>query len=190
MARTVVRHRSVNSALKWALTAFVVIGLILDIGLIGYGSYAQEREKNHTAWEHEVSSVSAEVQTTRATANEIISRDPKNLEDWQENMRQLLLALDACDGKLDQFHRSLERGDQGNLFASEDERHQTRILEQVTELRKQQNAKLREEANLVTSYDPRMSDYGDFRSKLRLLDSDVSGLDQKASEMLAGIGIK
>jgi uncharacterized RDD family membrane protein YckC len=187
---TVVRHRSVNSSLKWALTSFVVIGLILDVGLIAYGTQAEEREKNHAAWEQEISSISAEVQTARTTANQIISRDPKNLEDWQENMRQLLPALDVYDRKLDQFHRSLQRGDQENLFASDDERHQTLVLEQVTDLRKQQNAKLREEADLVTSYDPRMSDYGDFQSKLRLLDSDVSGLDHKASEMLAGIGIK
>lgn len=187
---TVVKHRDVNSSLKWALTAFVAIGFVLDIGLIAYGSQVKDREKNHAAWEHEISTISVELQAARTTENEIISRDPKDLQDWQANMRQLLPALGAYDTKLDEFHRCLQRGDQENLFASDDERRQTRILDQVTELRKQQNAILRHEADLVLNYYPRMSGHRDLQSQLRLLDSDISSLDHKASEMLADIGIK
>ena len=60
----------------------------------------------------------------------------------------------------------------------------------VLELRKKQIAKQREEARMVIDFNSSGTPFRDLQSSLRLLDSDIGGIDKTASEMLAEIGIK
>lgn len=190
MAGTVVRVRKVNRTLRKALLAFVTIAFVVDAGLVVYGIQEDERHKMHEAWDKELTSEASDVQAARSRADHIINREPGNLRDWQGNMSQLVPALDDYDRQLETYKQTLLRGEQQNLFDSSAERHQTQVLLQVFEYRKQQSAKQRQEANLILSYDPTVSSFTDLRSSLRLLDSDIGALDQKASELLAQIGIK
>ena len=190
MAGTVVRVRKVNRTLRKALLAFVTIAFVVDAGLVVYGIQEDERHKMHEAWDKELTSEASDVQAARSRADHIINREPGNLRDWQGSMSQLVPALDDYDRQLETYKQTLLRGEQQNLFDSSAERHQTQVLLQVFEYRKQQSAKQRQEANLILSYDPTVSSFTDLRSSLRLLDSDIGALDQKASELLAQIGIK
>jgi hypothetical protein len=144
----------------------------------------------HDAWDKELTSEASDVQAARSRADHIINREPGNLRDWQRNMSELVPALDDYDRVLETYKQILLRGEQQSLFDSSAERHQTQVLLQVFEYRKQQSAKQRQEANLILSYDPTVSSFTDLRSSLRLIDSDIGALDQKASELLAQIGIK
>jgi uncharacterized RDD family membrane protein YckC len=190
LGRTVVRHRPVNTALKRALSAFAVIALFLDIGFSIYGNWSEERSKHHATWESEVARTSENVQTAREAANEIIGREPGSLQEWQTNMNQLLPALDRYDQSIELMKDSLQRGGRDDLFESEVERHQTQVLLDVLELRKKQIAKQREEARMVIDFNSSGTPFRDLQSSLRLLDSDIGGIDKTASEMLAEIGIK
>jgi hypothetical protein len=109
--------------------------------------------------------------------------------DFHPEFQQIAL-LNTTNRQLETYKQTLLRGEQQNLFDSSAERHQTQVLLQVFEYRKQQSAKQRQEANLILSYDPTVSSFTDLRSSLRLLDSDIGALDQKASELLTQIGIK
>ena len=190
LGKTVVRHRPVNTALKRALSAFAVIALFLDIGFWIYGNWSEERSKLHATWESEVARTSENVQTAREAANEIIGREPGSLQEWQTNMNQLLPALDVYDQNIEQMKDSLQRGERDDLFESEVERHQALVLLDVLELRKKQIAKQREEARMVIDFDSSRTPFSDLQSSLRLLDSDIGGIDKTASERLAEIGIK
>jgi hypothetical protein len=130
------------------------------------------------------------VQTAREAANEIIGREPGSLQEWQTNMNQLLPALDRYDQSIELMKDSLQRGGRDDLFESEVERHQTQVLLDVLELRKKQIAKQREEARMVIDFNSSGTPFRDLQSSLRLLDSDIGGIDKTASEMLAEIGIK
>lgn len=187
---TVVRSRAFNPILQRILTSFVVLTLISDVGLTIYGLEVQDRQKHHSEWQHQLSTISSDIGVSREAANELISRKPKDLGEWQADMRQLLPVLEQYDAKLDAYRAALTKGQQDSLIMTEGERSRNLLLDQVANLRKQQNAKLREEANAVTDYDPRISDFNTLQAKLRSLDNDVSDLDHKASEMLATIGIK
>ena len=190
VAGTVVRVRKVNRTLRKALLAFVVIAFVVDAGLVVYGIQQEERQKLHEAWNKELSSAGSSVQSARSRADSIINREPGTLRDWQANMSELLSALDDYDQQLETYKQTLVRGEQQNLFDSTSERYQSQILLQVSDYRKQQSAKQRQEANLILSYDPSTSSFTELQSSLRLLDSDIAALDRKASESLAQIGIK
>lgn len=187
---TVVRSRAFNPVLQRILTSFVVLILISEVGLTIYGLDVQERQKHHSEWQHQLSTISSDIGVSREAENELISREPKSLGEWRDNMRQLLPVLEQYDAKLDAYRAALTRGQQESLIMTEKERSRNLLLNQVANLRKQQNAKLREEANAVADYDPRISDFNTLQARLRSLDNDVSDLDHKASEKLATIGIK
>ena len=190
VAGTVVKVRDVNRTLRRAFIAFVMVGFLVDVGLILYGVQVEEHQKNHAAWEKEVSAASTAVQNARSNTNSIISREPAKFHEWQSNMKELLPGLDNYDQRLDSWEQLLKRGERDNLFDSDSELHQLRILVQVIDLRKEQSVKQRQEAKLILDYDSSISTLGDLQSELRILDSDLAALDQKAADLLAEIGVK
>jgi uncharacterized RDD family membrane protein YckC len=190
VAGTVVQVRDVNRTLRRAFIAFVMVGFLVDVGVILYGVEVDEHKKNHAAWEKDVSAASTAVQNARSNTNSIISREPATFHEWQSNMRELLPGLDNYDQQLNSYKELFQRGERDALFDSDAELHQIRVLIQVLDLRKQQSAKQRQEAKLVLNYDPSSSTSGNLQSEIRILDSDIGALDQKAADLLAEIGIK
>ena len=190
VAGTVVQVRKVNRTLRRAFIAFVIVGVVVDAGLVIYGLQVEERQKNHDTWEKALSAKGTTVQTARSSTNRIIALEPANLDEWKSNMRELLPALDNYDQHVDNYKELLQRGERDDLFDSDAELHQIRVLVLVLNLRKQQSVKQRQEAKLILNYDPSISTSGDLQSELRILDSDIGALDQKAADLLAEIGIK
>ena len=105
-------------------------------------------------------------------------------------MNELLVTLDDYDQKLQRYREAIQRGDRENLTTSDEGRNEIRVLLQVADLRKQQSDKQRHEAMLILDFRPNVSTMIDLQSELRMIDSDVSGLDHQASQLLSGIGIK
>jgi uncharacterized RDD family membrane protein YckC len=190
VAGTVVKVRDVNRTLRRAFIAFIVVGFLVDVGAILYGVKVDEHQKNHVAWEKEISAASTDVQNARSNTNSIISRDPANLHEWQSNMKELLPGLNNYDERLDRWEQLLKRGERDNLFDSDSELYQLRILVQVIDLRREQSAKQRQEANLVINYDASVSTWNQLKSELGILDSDLAALNQKAADLLAEIKVK
>jgi len=63
-------------------------------------------------------------------------------------------------------------------------------LKQVYELRKDQAAKYRQRADLIINCEWKESSLVGLGSDLKLLDSDIEGLEDQASQLLGEIGIK
>jgi len=84
----------------------------------------------------------------------------------------------------------LQKGISENLAASEAERKQLVALRRVYDLRRQQAEKMRQETNLIINCPPTQSSYASLKNDLKLLDSDIAGLDHQASQLLAEANIK
>jgi hypothetical protein len=190
MANTVVRVRSTNPVLRRALTAFLFVALIADVAGTVWGYYVQDRTNRYTALVKEEENLSTQISNARGKANQVMTRQPKNLEEWQADMRDLLAYLDQYDHHIDSIQTVYDRALNEGLTASQAEKNRIGVLQRVFQLRKQQSMKQREEANLVLQFDSAFGDSSALLSRLKLLDSDVSGLEHQASQMLAESGIK
>ena len=190
IADTVVRYRPANKSLKRALQAFAVIALLLDVVLMFYGNWSQDRAKRHQEWEDEITRASTSVQSARQSIDEILGRQSADLLHLQSDMTELEPALNTYDERLDSIKETLRRGQRDNLFESDAERHQVAVMFEVFDLRKKAVAKQRQEADLVIAFNPSTGKSSDLQSDLRLLDSDIEGLNQKASQKMAEIGLK
>lgn len=190
ISHTVVVQRNVNSTVKRAFSAFAALAIFTVIGAFIYGDWSEQRSKQHAAWEAEISNYSSEVQQTRRTADDLITVQPQNVNDWKAAMVRLVPALDSYESSVDSLDSSLLRGEQDNLFQSDTERHQTEVLLDVLKLRKQQSAKQREEANMVIQFDPAADNIKDLQSNLRALDSDIEAIDREASQKLSQAGMQ
>jgi hypothetical protein len=190
IASTVVRARPTQQTLKRALTAFVLVALALDAGLLAWGEHVDERNKTRQTLIQETDSVGSKIQAELDSSNQLMKQNPATIYAWQANMREELALLDSYDADVRQMERLLRSFINGNLANSDSERQQYTALLKVYALREQQSEKLREEANLVLRYDPASRNPGDLSSRLRLLDSDIAGLDYQASELLREVGVK
>lgn len=190
MANTVVRVRSTNPVLRRALTAFLFVALIADVAGTAWGYYVQDRTNRYTALVKEEENLSTQISNARGKANQVLTQQPKNLEEWQADMRELLAYLDQYDHHIDSIQTVYDRALNEGLTASEAEKNRIRVLQRVFQLRKQQSMKQREEANLVLQFDSAFDDSSALSSRLKLLDSDISALEHQASQMLAESGIR
>jgi hypothetical protein len=191
IADTVVLRRSVSRKSRKVLSAFVALAFCADIGLVGLGLWVQDRQKRHDEWDKEVTSLSSQVVTARQAANDISSRsrNANDLREWQADMIEMIAALDNYDRLVDQYSQAAQRGIDENI-ASGDERHQMQVLLEVMNLRKQESAKERQEANLVVAFDPNRSNVADLKSELDLIDRDALVLESNAAAKMAEIGLK
>lgn len=190
MADTVVCIRKTDRSLRRALTAFVLVSLVFDVGLTAWGYQVQERSKAYKALSQETESLYTKIGATRGALNKIVARQPSGMDGFQANMRELLPYLDQYDQQVDRLQSLYQRSLTEDLLPSDAERNQIRVLQRVFRLRKQQIQKQREEANLVLQFDPAVDDSSGLVSHLKLLDSDIAGLEHQASQTLTEIGAK
>jgi hypothetical protein len=195
MAHTVVTVRPTNRVLVRALTAFILVALVLDVGLTGYGLYKQDRDKRYAALQKELETGSDAVVTARKVVHDKIDSVPAintsaDFAAWQDTMKSLKNDLDVWEAGIDHEQELLQKGISEDLVASDEERTQLVALRQVYDIRKQQAEKMRQEADLVIRCQPTASAYAGLRNDLKLLDSDIAGLDDRASKLLAGANIQ
>jgi uncharacterized RDD family membrane protein YckC len=195
IAHTVVTTRPTNRVLVRALTAFVFVALVLDVGLVGYGYYKEDRDKQYAAFTKEIGTAVEGFEAARSTVNQKVEQTkpvgnyPEFLL-WQGRMRSLSTDLDQYESQIQRVQGLLQRGITENLAASEAERAQYATLRKVYDLRKDQAEKLRQEANLVVNCDGTAASMTSLRSDLVLLDSDIEGLERRASDLLGQSGLK
>ncbi len=195
MAGTVVTVRPTNRVLARAFAAFVLVAFVLDVGAIGYGYYKEDRDKRYAALEQQMDAAGNAVIVARKDVDSRLNSVPTvntwtDFAAWQEAMTSLKNDLDVYENRIDHIQELIQSALSENLAASEAERKQLVTLHQVYELRKQQAGKLRQEANLVVSCEPTQNAYAGLRNDLALLDSDINGLETKASQLLAEINAK
>ncbi len=191
MAGTVVvRNRPTHLGLKRALTAFVVVAFFADVGLVAWGLYYEDRTKRYQGLQKEMESAATQIESAREAVNQAMTAQAKDLETLRVNMRRALVEIDRYDQHLMRMKSLIDGALSANLSASGAERQQLEILQKVYPLRIEQSKKVREEANLILSYDPYLSDWNNLQSRLWLMDSDIAGLEHQASQLLAQIGKK
>jgi len=195
IAGTIVTTRPTNRVLTRGLTAFALVALVLDVGIVGYGFYKEDRDKQYAAYQKEIQSVTTEVIASRDPVSQKIA-DTKPVNSlsefllWQDQMKLLKKDLDRYENQIDRMQSVLQRGVSENLAASETERIQLVKLKQVYEFRKNQAEKYRQEADLVINCEWTKSSLVGLGNDLKLLDSDVEGLETQASQLLGEIGTK
>ena len=195
LAGTVVTVRPTNRVLVRALTAFVLVAFFLDVGMTGYGFYKEDRGKQYAALEREMDAASKEVIAAHQSVDNRLNSAPTvstwdDFSTWQEVMESLKGDLDKYEGKIDHIQGLINKGISEDITASKAERNQLVLLRQVYELRKQQAEIYRQEANLVVSCERKQSAVDSLRNDLQLLDSDIKGLENQASRLLAEIKTK
>lgn len=195
IAGTVVTTRPTNRVLVRALTAFAFIALILGIGIVGYGYYKEDRDKQYAEFTKEVGTAVDSFEAARNTVNQKVeqTKPVSNYAEfllWQGRMTSLGTDLDRYEDQIQRVEGLLQRGITENLAASGAERAQYVTLQKVYALRKDQAEKLRQEADLVVNCDGTDASRTSLRSDLELLDSDIAGLEHQASDLLSQGGFK
>ncbi len=195
LAGTVVTVRPTNKVLVRALTAFVFVAFFLDVGLTGYGLYKDEKNKQYAALRRDMDAAGNDVVAAREAFDRRLNsasavKTWDDFELWQEVMESLKGDLDKYETKIDQTQILIQKGISEDLAASKAERNQLVVLRQVYELRKQQAEKYRQEANLVVGCEKTQTAVDGLRNDLQLLDSDIKGLDNQASQLLAELKTK
>jgi uncharacterized RDD family membrane protein YckC len=195
LAGTVVTVRPTNRVLVRALTAFILVTLILDVSLTGYGFYKEDRDKRYAALQKEMDTAGNAVVAARTNVDDRLNSEPAlntwaDFAAWQDSMKSLQHDLDVYEARIDHVQELLQKGISENLAASEAERKQLVALRRVYDLRRQQAEKMRQETNLIINCPPTQSSYASLKNDLKLLDSDIAGLDHQASQLLAEANIK
>ena len=190
IAKTVVRARPTNSSIKKALTAFVCAALVVDVAVTAWGYHLKDKQERYDALVKNLEAASTEVGNLRGSINELMQRDPKDFEELQSNMQELIGIADKCFRAIDRVQSLYRLAANENLYTSDAEGMQAEVAQQVYEIRRQQIEKQREEATLILQYDPTTSDWEALQANLRILDSDIAGLEHQASQKLATLGIK
>lgn len=195
LAGTVVTVRPTNRVLVRALTGFIFVAFFLDVGLTGYGFYKEDRDKKYAALRQQMDAASNAVIAARKDVDNRLNSAPTvntwaDFVVWQEVMKSLKNDLDVYESRIDHIQELIQSGISEDLAASEAERRQLVTLRQVYELRKQQAEKLRQEANLIVSCEPTQNSFAGLQNDLQLVDSDIKGLENQASQLLAEINTK
>lgn len=190
IAGTVVIKRQTNATLRRAFITFVVIALCVDLGAFAYGTYLEEHKKARAAWELDLDKTGNTVQAKLGAIQKIKGRESGSFVELQANMRQILPLIDEYEAGIAQAEALVSRAERENLWVSDKEKEQFATLQKVYSLRKEAIEKLRTEANLIVEYRPGSSDRTAFLEQLRILDRDMSGLNQQADSLLSQAGLK
>jgi hypothetical protein len=190
MADTVVCKRQTNRILSRALTAFVIMACIYDVGVFIWSHVQAQIASDRQSFLKEYSVVTDELKLSREAANDLIARKVDNLEQWQNNMRGALQKLDTYDAQLKRVSNLIQQALSNNLLTAAGERDQFSVIVQVFELRGKQSSINRREAEMVIKHDSGTTDINMLISQIQLLDSDIESLDTQAKKLLATIGAK
>ncbi len=188
LAKTLVCRRPTNRALRAAFCGFIVLGALLDGWMIGYGYYLEQQEKRRTALEQQVETLSTRIAAQRQSMNQLVSREPDDMPAWQNHMREMVKILGPYDKDLEHIDRAIGDGLQQELW-HDAQADQYRALQQAFAMRRQQSAKLRQQAETILNYRPGSDEY-EFWSKLAKLESEIDRLNSQADRVLNDAGIK
>jgi hypothetical protein len=142
------------------------------------------------AWLRETASALAAIKSWRDHITGLLGSAPATVEQAQFMARQLLAALDSYDKELNNLTALLTRGEQQNLLTTPQDRLQAQAIGQVCDIRKEQSAKLRYEAQLLLQYNPMLVAPQALQSELMPLDAQIRDLDMRAAQIMGAAGLQ
>jgi tetratricopeptide (TPR) repeat protein len=141
-------------------------------------------------WLRDVTSAMAAIKSWRDHITGLLGSAPATVEQAQSMAQQLLAALDSYDQQLNNLTVLLTRGEQQNLLTRPQDRLQAQAIGQVCDIRKEQSAKLRYEAQLLLQYNPMFVAPQVLQSELMPIDAQIRDLDMRAAQIMAGAGLQ
>jgi hypothetical protein len=182
-ADTVVCRRSTKPVLRTAFISFAVIALVSELGVLSWTQYTEDRLKRWEAFSKEFSIGTADVNEAREAANKALEKKAENLDQYQDNMREVLAQLDRYDACSRRLQASCSKSLAENRFPNEGARREIERFVEIMKLRDAESAINRREARMVVDYDPKTGGWDAVVAKLRVLDSDLEGLEYKIKQL-------
>ena len=187
MSGTLVVARLTNRVISRALMVFLLIALIVDVGVTGWGYQQQEKQKRYAAVSSQLSSIGATIETSRKEVERLVSTQAADIEGYQRNMRQLTPWLDRYDAEVGQMQAAIRGALDEGTISSSSERQQMDKLLRLWDIRKQQSQRRRDEAQVILNYVPNPQSAKQFQSELEMIDSDINSLEQQAGQLVSEI---
>ena len=187
MSGTLVVPRTTNRVIARALMAFLLIALLVDLGVTGWGYQQQEKQKRYAAVSSQLSSIGAAVETSRKEVERLVSTQADDIEGYQRSMRQMTPWLDRYDSEVDQMQAAIRTALNEGTISSSGERQQMEKLLRLWDIRKQQSQRRRDEAQVILNYVPNPLAAKQFQSELEMIDSDINSLEQQAAQLVSEI---
>jgi tetratricopeptide (TPR) repeat protein len=153
-------------------------------------SQAPPANANATAWMSETASALMAIKSWRDHITTILTSAPATVEAAQSMARQLLSALDSYDQQLNNLTVLLRRGEQEHLITSDRDRSQAQAIDQVCDIRKEQSAKLRYEAQLLLQFNPNFGTFQNLQAELMSIDAQIRDLDMRAAQIMTTAGLQ
>ncbi len=182
-ADTVVCRRSTKPVLRTAFISFAVIALVSEIGVLSWTQYREDRLKRWEAFSKEFSAGTAEANAARQAANEALGKKAETLEQYQDNMREVLAHLDRYNDSSKRLQASCSKYLAEDRFPNEQTRREIVQFVEIMKLRDAESAINRREARMVVDYNPKTGGWDGVVQQLRVLDSDLEGLEYKIKEL-------
>lgn len=145
---------------------------------------------NADAWMKETASAMMAIKSWRDHITTILTSAPATVEAAQSMARQLLSALDSYDQQLNNLTVLLRRGEQEHLITSDKDRSQAQAIDQVCDIRKEQSAKLRYEAQLLLQFNPNLGTFQNLQAELMSIDAQIRELDMRAAQIMTTAGLQ
>jgi tetratricopeptide (TPR) repeat protein len=142
------------------------------------------------AWLRDITSAMAAIKSWRDHITGLLASAPATVEQAQSMAQQLLAALDSYDQQLNNLTVLLTRGEQQNLLTTPQDRLQAQAIGQVCDIRKEQSAKLRYEAQLLLQYNPMFVAPQVLQSELMPIDAQIRDLDMRAAQIMTAAGLQ
>lgn len=187
MSGTLVIARRTNPLITRALMVFLLIALLVDVGVTGWGYQVQEQEKRYKAVSSQLTSLGSTIETSRKEVERLMSADAADLEGYRRNMRQLTPWLDRYDSQVDQMQIAIRTALIEGTIPSSSEKQQMEKILRLWDVRKQQSQRRRDQAQVILNYVPSPLSVKQFQSELEMIESDINSLEQHANQLLSEI---
>jgi uncharacterized protein YlxW (UPF0749 family) len=127
--------------------------------------------------------------SARGQVAAVLSGTPRSIQELQYQAQQLQTAVNGYDQQIDTFSDLLAEGQSDGYLLTPTDRAQAAALQQVCQIRKQQAARYRYQAQLVLQYNPYTTAYATMMSQVMAVQNQINALDLQAAGLLQQAGI-
>jgi uncharacterized RDD family membrane protein YckC len=187
MSGTLVVARPTNKIISRGLTAFVLVALVIDVGVTAYGSQEQERQKRYAAFSKELKTLGGAIETSRKNIEVLVGAEAKDLDAYRGQMREMTTWLDRYDADTELMEQAIRKALSEGTISSTSEKQQMETLLRLWDVRKRQSQRRRDEAQLVFGYTPGPGSVNRFETEMKMIDSDIDGLEHQAAQLVSEI---
>jgi hypothetical protein len=142
-----------------------------------------------TKWQQDVMSTLVAMNSARGQVAAVLSGTPRSIQELQYQAQQLQTAVNGYDQQIDTFSDLLAEGQSDGYLLTPTDRAQAAALQQVCQIRKQQAARYRYQAQLVLQYNPYTTADATLMSQVMAVQNQINALDLQAAGLLQQAGI-